>query len=145
MTYGSPNIYRKRTMIEMELFRIRIDDKRRDQLIILREKEGSRVLPIVIGVYEADAIKLKISSVELPRPMTHDLLYSIIRELESELEMVVVHKLSRGTFFAKLMLKANDGQSKEVDARPSDAIALALRAGAPIFVEENLLELSPVT
>ena len=145
MTYGSPNIYRKRTMIEMELFRIRIDDKRRDQLIILREKEGSRVLPIVIGVYEADAIKLKISSVELPRPMTHDLLCSIIRELESELEMVVVHKLSRGTFFAKLMLKANDGQSKEVDARPSDAIALALRAGAPIFVEENLLELSPVT
>ena len=131
-------------MIEMELFRIRIDDKRRDQLIILREKEGSRVLPIVIGVYEADAIKLKISSVELPRPMTHDLLYSIIRELESKLEMIVIHKLSRGTFFAKLMLKADDGQSKEVDARPSDAIALALRAGAPIFVEENLLELSPV-
>lgn len=130
-------------MVEMELFRIRIDDKRRDQLIILREKEGNRILPIVIGIYEADAIKLKISSVELPRPMTHDLLCSIIKKLGAELEMIVVHKLSRGTFFAKLMLKANDGQSKEVDARPSDAIALALRAGAPIFVEENLLELSP--
>lgn len=132
-------------MVEMELFRIRIDDKRRDQLIVLREKEGSRVLPIVIGIYEADAIKLKISSVELPRPMTHDLLCSIIRELESELEMIVIHELSSGTFFAKLVLKANDGQSKEVDARPSDAIALALRARAPIFVEENLLALSPVT
>ena len=73
-------------MVEVELFRIRIDDKRRDQLIILREKEGSRVLPIVIGVYEADAIKLKVSSVELPRPMTHDLLRNTIRELDAELD-----------------------------------------------------------
>lgn len=132
-------------MVEVELFRIRIDDKRRDQLIILREKEGSRVLPIVIGVYEADAIKLKVSSVELPRPMTHDLLRNTIRELDAELEMIVVHELRHGTFFAKLVLKTSDGRSREVDARPSDAIALALRAGAPIFVEENLLDLSPVT
>ena len=131
-------------MIEMELFRIRIDDKRRDQLIILREKNGSRVLPIVIGIYEADAIKLKISGVELPRPLTHDLLQNIIRELEAELEMIVIHKLRQGTFFAKLVLKTGNGENKEVDARPSDAIALALRSKAPIFAEDSLLELTTV-
>ncbi len=131
-------------MVKMELFRIRIDDKRRDQLIILREKNGSRVLPIVIGVHEADAIRLKISGVELPRPLTHDLLRNTIRELEAELEMVVIHKLRQGTFFAKLILRTGDGRSKEVDARPSDGIALALRAEAPIFAEESLLELSTV-
>ncbi len=131
-------------MVEMELFRIRIDDKRRDQLIVLREKNGNRVLPIVIGIYEADAIRLKVSGVELPRPLTHDLLQSTITELEAKLQMVVIHELRQGTFFAKLVLKTGDGRNKEVDARPSDAIALALRAEAPIFAEESLLELSTV-
>ncbi len=131
-------------MVEMELFRIRIDDKRRDQLIVLREKNGNRVLPIVIGIYEADAIRLKVSGVDLPRPLTHDLLRNTIKELEAELEMVVIHKLRQGTFFAKLVLKTGDGENKEIDARPSDGIALALRAGAPIFAEETLLELSTV-
>ena len=131
-------------MVEMELFRIRIDDKRRDQLIILREKNGNRVLPIVIGIYEADAIRLKVSGVDLPRPLTHDLLQSTITELEAKLQMVVIHELRQGTFFAKLLLKTGDGRNKEVDARPSDAIALALRAEAPIFAEESLLELSTV-
>ena len=131
-------------MVEVELFRIRIDDKRKEQLIVLKEKNGDRVLPIVIGVYEADAIRLKINRVELPRPLTHDLLRNMVGELGAELEMVIIHKLRRGTFFAKLMLKTADGESKEVDSRPSDAIALALRAEAPIFAEENLLELSSV-
>ena len=131
-------------MVEMELFRIRVDDKRRDQLIILKEKNGDRVLPIVIGIYEADAIRLKISRVELPRPLTHDLLYNTIKELESKVEMITIHNLRQGTFFAKLVLKTGNGQNKEVDARPSDAIALALRADAPIFVQEDLLEPVPV-
>lgn len=131
-------------MIEMELFRIRIDDKRREQVIMLREKNGERVLPIVIGINEADAIRLKVSGVELPRPLTHDLLRSTITELGAELERIVIHDLRQGTFFAKLVLKTRDGQGREVDARPSDAIALALRAGAPILAEESLLDLSPV-
>ena len=129
----------------MELFRIRIDDKRREQVIMLREKNGERVLPIVIGISEADAIRLKVSGVELPRPLTHDLLRNIITELGAELERIVIHDLRQGTFFAKLVLKTRDGQDREVDARPSDAIALALRAGAPILAEESLLDLSAVT
>lgn len=132
-------------MIEMELFRIRIDDKRREQVIMLRERNGERVLPIVIGISEADAIRLKVSGVELPRPLTHDLLRNTIAELGAELEQIVIHDLRQGTFFAKLVLKTRDGQDREVDARPSDAIALALRAGAPILAEESLLDLSPVT
>ena len=131
-------------MIEMELFRIRIDDKRREQVIMLKEKNGERVLPIVIGISEADAIRLKVSGVELPRPLTHDLLRNTITELGAEVERIVIHDLRQGTFFAKLVLKTRDGQSREVDARPSDAIALALRAGAPILAEESLLDLSPV-
>ena len=131
-------------MIEMELFRIRIDDKRREQVIMLREKNGERVLLIVIGINEADAIRLKVSGVELPRPLTHDLLHNTIAELGAELERIVIHDLRQGTFFAKLVLKTCDGQDREVDARPSDAVALALRAGAPILAEENLLDLSPV-
>ena len=131
-------------MIEMELFRIRIDDKRREQVIMLRERNGERVLPIVIGISEADAIRLKVSGVELPRPLTHDLLRNTITELGAEVERIVIHDLRQGTFFAKLVLKTRDGQSREVDARPSDAIALALRAGAPILAEESLLDLSPV-
>lgn len=133
-----------KTMVEMELYRIRIDDKKREQLIILREKNGNRVLPIVIGANEADAIKLKVSGIRLPRPLTHDLLCNTIRELGASLKSIVVHKLSQGTFFAKLTIETGDGQQKEVDARPSDAIALALRAGAPIFIEEILLEMSAV-
>ncbi len=129
----------------MELFRIRIDDKRREQVIMLRERNGERVLPIVIGISEADAIRLKVSGVELPRPLTHDLLRNTIAELGAELEQIVIHDLRQGTFFAKLVLKTRDGQDREVDARPSDAIALALRAGAPILAEESLLDLSPVT
>lgn len=131
-------------MVEMELYRIRIDDKKREQLIILKEKNGNRVLPIVIGANEADAIKLNVSGIQLPRPLTHDLLCNTIRELGASLKSIVVHNLSQGTFFAKLTIETSNGQKKEVDARPSDAIALALRAGAPIFAEELLLEMSPV-
>lgn len=130
-------------MIEMELFRIRIDEKRREQLIMLREKKGERVLPIVIGMHEADAIRIKVSGIEMPRPMTHDLLNGTILELGAKLRMIVIHSLRGGTFFGKLVLKTSEGQDKEVDARPSDAIALALRAEAPIFADEKLLDLTP--
>jgi bifunctional DNase/RNase len=128
-------------MIEMELNKIIIDEKRHDQLIVLKEKGGNRILPIVIGLNEASAIKLKISGFMPPRPLTHDLLHSTIESLEAEIERVIIDKLEENTFHAKLVLKQN-GKTKIVDARPSDSIALAVRAHAPIFVEEEIIKQS---
>ncbi|MDD4907821.1 MAG: bifunctional nuclease family protein [Candidatus Omnitrophica bacterium] len=130
-------------MVEMELSKIVIDEKRHDQLIVLKEKDGERLLPIVIGLNEASAIKLKLSGFEPPRPLTHDLLHTTIKNLEANLERVVIDKIEDNTFHAKLVLKHN-GKSKTVDARPSDSIALAVRAKAPIFVEDEVLKHSEV-
>jgi len=128
-------------MIEVALNKIVIDEKRPDQLVILKEKNGKRILPIVIGLNEASAIKLKISGFEPPRPLTHDLLYNTICQLDAKLEKIIIDKLHQNTFYAKLVLK-QDGKTKVVDARPSDSIALAVRSNAPIFVEEEVLEKS---
>ncbi|NOX97790.1 MAG: bifunctional nuclease family protein [Nitrospirae bacterium] len=132
-------------MAEMELFQIRMDDRRGEQLIILREKEGNgRLLPIVIGIFEAEAIKIKVKRMKTARPLTHDLLKRTIEQLGATVEKVVIDNLEQGTFFAKLMLKTAVGEEVQVDARPSDAIALALRASVPIFVEEKVLNLTAV-
>ncbi len=131
-------------MVEMELFRIRIDDTRSDQLIILKEKKGHRVLPIVIGIYEADSIRIKINGLQLPRPLTHDLLVDVISRLGAAVDRVVVHKLFQGTFFARIVFVKSDGSEEEVDSRPSDAVALAVRTGARIFAEEHLLDFHPL-
>jgi len=131
-------------MIEMELNKIVIDEKRHDQLIVLKEKGGSRILPIVIGLNEASAIKLKISGFQPPRPLTHDLLYNTIENLEASVDKVVIDKLEENTFHAKLVLKTESGKIKVVDARPSDSIALAVRAHAPIFVEDAIIKQSEV-
>jgi len=128
-------------MIEMELNKIIIDEKRQEQIIVLKEKEGQRSLPIVIGILEATAIKMQIGGMVPPRPLTHDLLKIVIETLGATLERVVVDKLENNTFHAKLYL-AMDGQIKQVDARPSDSIALAVRSKAPIFVEEEVLKKS---
>lgn len=127
-------------LIEMELVRIRIDEKRGDQVIVLKEKGGRRQLPIVIGIIEATAIKMKVSGFQPPRPLTHDLLNNLIKDLGAKLEKIVVEKLENNIFYAKLIIKKSDGEIVEVDARPSDSIALALRAGAPLFVEEKVLD-----
>ncbi|HDL09985.1 MAG TPA: bifunctional nuclease family protein [Candidatus Omnitrophica bacterium] len=127
-------------LIEVELVRIRIDEKRGDQVIVLKEKKGERYLPIVIGIIEATAIKMKVSGFKPPRPLTHDLLNNLIIQMGAKLEKVVVTKLENNIFYAKLVVRKSDGELIEVDARPSDSIALALRAGAPIFVEEEVLE-----
>jgi bifunctional DNase/RNase len=127
-------------MIEMELNKIVIDEKRHDQLIVLKEKNGERVLPIVIGLNEVAAIKTKISGFNPPRPITHDLLCSIIQSLGSAIEKVIIDKLENNVFHAKLLLKTDSGEVKIVDARPSDCIALAVRARAPIFVEDAVLK-----
>ena len=131
-------------MVEMELNKIVIDEKRHDQLIVLKEKNGERVLPIVIGLAEASAIKLKISGFNPPRPLTHDLLHSTIQYLEANIEKIIIDKLEENTFHAKVVLKTLSGQEKIVDARPSDSIALAVRAHAPIFVEDEIIKKSAI-
>jgi bifunctional DNase/RNase len=127
-------------LVEMELFRIQIDEKRGEQIIVLREKNGSRTMPIVIGIIEATAIKMKISGFQPPRPLTHDLLNNTIKGLNASLEKIVVEKLEDNIFYAKLIIKDYKGEIKDIDARPSDSIALALRAGAPIFVRNEVLD-----
>ncbi len=127
-------------MIEIELTKIIIDEKRKDQIIVLKEKGGARQFPIVIGFLEASSIKMKLSGLQVPRPMTHDLLISTIKGLDATLEKLIIDKLVDNTFHAKLIIKAADATTKVIDARPSDGIALAVRAGAPIFVEEEVLD-----
>jgi len=127
-------------MVEMELNKIVIDEKRHDQLIVLKEKSGERLLPIVIGLAEASAIKLKISGFAPPRPLTHDLLHSAIEQLQATIERIIIDKLEESTFHAKIVLKTASGQEKIIDARPSDSIALAVRAHAPIFVEDDIIK-----
>ena len=131
-------------MIEMELNKIVIDEKRHDQLIVLKEKGGERILPIVIGLNEASAIKLKISGFNPPRPLTHDLIYLMLQDLEAIIEKVIIDKLEENTFHAKIIIKTATGQLKTIDARPSDSIALAVRFHAPIFVEDEIIKQSEV-
>ena len=126
-------------LVEMEVNKIRIDERRGEQVIVLKEREGNRLLPIIIGISEVTAIKMKISGIQPPRPLTHDLLRSAITQLGGKLVRIVVNKLEFNTFFAKLVLQTKEDAMEEVDARPSDSIALALRAEAPIYVAEDVL------
>ncbi|MFA4992462.1 MAG: bifunctional nuclease family protein [Candidatus Omnitrophota bacterium] len=126
-------------MVEMELNKIVIDEKRHDQLIVLKEKGGSRVLPIVIGLNEASAIKLKISGFNPPRPLTHDLIYIMLKDLNASVEKIIIDKLEETTFHAKIVIKTGSGDLKIIDARPSDSVALAVRFHAPIFVEDEIV------
>ena len=127
-------------MKEMALSKIKIDENRHEQVIVLKEKDGEMLLPVVIGLPEIHAIKLKLSGIKPPRPLTHDLLKNIIAELGATLKQIVIDRLENQTFYAKLVLREQSGQEIKVDARPSDSIALALRADVPIFVEETVLE-----
>ena len=125
-------------MLKVELSRIIIDEKKSEQIIVLKEKGGSRLLPIVIGINEAAAIRMKLSGFNPPRPMTHDLMYSFIENLGGKLKKVIIDKLMDNTFYAKLYLIDKDNNLKVIDARPSDSIALAVRAKAPVFVDEGV-------
>ncbi len=126
-------------MIEMELVRIVMNERRGEQMVVLKEKEGKRTLPIIIGIPEASAIKLKISGIQPPRPMTHDLLKNTIEQLGATLKKVIIDRLQKNTFYAKLVLNNTQGKEIVIDARPSDSIAVALRIGCPIFTTEDLL------
>jgi len=126
-------------LIQMDVSRIRIDERRGEQVVVLKERGGNRMLPIIIGISEVTAIKMKISGIQPPRPLTHDLLGQTIRQLGAGLLRIVINKLEFNTFFARLVIKTKEGRIEEVDARPSDSIALALRADAPIFVSDEVL------
>lgn len=126
-------------MIQVELTKIIIDEKRQDQIIVLKEKNGDRQIPIVIGFMEASAIKMKISGIEVPRPLTHDLLVNTIAAMDAQLSRLIIDRLETSTFFAKLEIRKANGEIKLVDCRPSDGIAAAVRTKCPIFVDEEVL------
>ncbi len=126
-------------LIQMEVSKIRIDERRGEQVVVLKERGGNRLLPIIIGISEVTAIKMKLSGIQPPRPLTHDLLQGTIAQLAARLDRIVITKLEFNTFYAKLVIRTKDGATAEVDARPSDSIAVALRAEAPIFVAEEVL------
>ena len=108
-------------------------------IVILRDKDGQRVLPIWVGGFEANAIAVQLENIATPRPMTHDLLKNVIHDLKADIQKIVVSDLKENTFYALIYLKVN-GEAVAVDARPSDAIALALRSRAPIFVEDKVID-----
>jgi len=125
--------------IEMTIKGLMVDPITNNPIIILRDKEGQRVLPIWVGVFEANAIALQIENVTTPRPMTHDLLKNVIHDLRGRIDKIVVSELKENTFYALIYLTVA-GEKMAIDARPSDAIALALRARAPIYVEESVID-----
>ena len=125
--------------IEMTIKGLMVDPITNTPIVILRDKEGQKVLPIWVGIFEANAIALQIENVATPRPMTHDLLRNVIHDLKASVQKIVVCDLQENTFYALIYLSLN-GETVAIDARPSDAIALALRARAPIFVEESVID-----
>jgi bifunctional DNase/RNase len=124
--------------IEMTI-KLMVDPITNLPIILLRDRDGQRVLPIWVGASEANAIALQIENITTPRPMTHDLLRNVIHDLKAEIRKIVVSDLKDNTFYALIHLEVN-GEPLAVDARPSDAIALALRARAPIFVEDRVID-----
>ena len=126
-------------MIEMKVRGLTLDPLTNVPIVILRELDGERALPIWVGIFEAHAIAREIENFQTPRPMTHDLIKNLVEGINGNVSRVVVHDLKDNTFYAEIHLGLN-GTEVIVDSRPSDAIAIALRMSAPIFVEEKLLD-----
>jgi len=127
--------------IEMTIKGLMVDPITNTPIVILRDKEGQKVLPIWVGIFEANAIALQIENISTPRPMTHDLLRNVIHDLKAEVKKIVVCDLQENTFYALIYRALNgNGDTVAIDARPSDAIALALRTKAPIFVEDTVID-----
>lgn len=124
----------------MELSRILICELQDLQVIELKEVDGDRKFPILIGLAEAEAIKRRLQGAPMKRPLTHELLANIIEVFGAKLESIIINDLSDHTFFAKLRILRGDGELIEVDSRPSDAIALGIAGGLPIYVEEHVLQ-----
>ena len=126
-------------MLEMTIDSIRVSPMNYQRVVILKEKDADRYLPIWIGPAEADAIAVKLQDLSVPRPLTHDLLRSVIDSLGGSVQHILVNDLQNDTFYAKITIQTN-GSSKEIDCRPSDAVALAVRVQVPIYVDESVLE-----
>jgi len=127
--------------IEMKIKGLMVDPVTNMPIVILKDESDDRLLPIWVGIFEANAIALRIEDIETPRPMTHDLLRNLLESLQAKVEKIVVSDLKDNTYFAQIHLDV-DGTARQVDARPSDAIALALRTEAPIYVEQSVLDQS---
>jgi len=125
--------------VQVELKRIIITETSEQQVIFLKEVEGPRTFPIVIGATEALAIDRRLKGIPTPRPQTHELLSTVIEKLDAKLERILINDLQDHTFFAKLVIRQN-GKSIEIDSRPSDAIALGVANNVPIFVAEHVLD-----
>ena len=126
-------------LIECRLAKIIMSESHDRQVVVLKEVEGTREFPIIISFFEVFAIHRFVNNETLPRPLTHELIGSIFKELGIGVDKIVVNELRDMTFYARLHLK-QDGRSFDIDSRPSDAIALAMQAGAPIFVEEDVIQ-----
>jgi len=131
-------------MIRVTVDSIRASLMSQHRVVILKDVDSERYLPIWIGPFEADAITLELQQVELARPLTHDLLIAVITKMGAKVSHVLVSDLRDDTFYARVVLD-NNGRPLEIDSRPSDGIALAVRAKAPIFVAESVMETAAIT
>jgi uncharacterized protein len=130
--------------VEMKIRGLMMDPVTNMPIVVLKDVSGDGVLPIWVGVYEANAIALEIEKVTTPRPMTHDLIKNVLMGLDTQVRKIVVSELRDDTFFAVIWME-REGRTISVDSRPSDALALALRMDCPIFVDEEVLKSSKVT
>lgn len=129
----------KNNLVAVEVYCVRFDVLNKIPVVLLKDKNAQRFLPIWIGMFEATQIEIALEKVSVPRPMSHDLMKSILDSFAIELRETVIHDIIEGTFHAKLLM-GSESASYEVDARPSDAIALSLRTGTPIFVAAHIIE-----
>ena len=130
--------------VEMKIKGLMIDPVSNMPIIILKDSSGDTILPIWVGVFEANAIAMELEKIVSPRPMTHDLLRNVIEGLQAKVDRIVITDLKENTFFAMIHVTRN-GQQLAIDSRPSDAMALALRSEVPILVEETVLEKSSIS
>jgi bifunctional DNase/RNase len=130
-------------MIEVKIDSIRVSLMSQHRVVVLKEVDTDRYLPIWIGPFEADAITVQLQDIQVARPLTHDLLKSFIDEMGATISHIMVSELKNDTFYARIVMDVN-GQSMEIDSRPSDAIALAVRVHAPLFVAEEVMELASI-
>ncbi|HCE77116.1 MAG TPA: bifunctional nuclease family protein [Dehalococcoidia bacterium] len=131
-------------MLELEIESIRVRQETQQRAVVLKVKDSDLYLPIFIGQFEVEAIRFKLMNVEVERPMTHDLLGSVIDDLGGTIHSIIVSELKNDTFFAKIVIDTN-GTLIEIDARPSDALALAVRSEAPIYAEDDVVEKAGVS
>lgn len=130
-------------MVEVTIDSIRVSLMSQHRVVILKDVDSDRYLPIWIGPFEADAITIVLQEQEVPRPLTHDLLKNVISQLGGSVEQIVISELKNEVFYARIIVEAN-GRTLEIDSRPSDAIALAVRARVPIYIEEAVMDKAAV-